>query len=898
MFKLYKGNKSGKSTNATTHSNRDSHGSEGGPHRAGKQRDLILTNILEEGSSVDEPRSFEQDEQYLNECLKALDGNPEALQVEEGNLEEYDFDDYNSIASTASLLNIHAELAQDHINPVTRNHTPSPTNQNAAFQASQPNGTVRKDTVINGTDTGNSPTDLREQLLRMSKVQASISKVKNWSKFGISNGDLSKDEWKDVFLEAAQEGDLKKVQEAYRKLGGTSELTIRITDSLANTALHKASEAGNLPCLQWLVGRLPNDCLRNITNHDNLTPLAAAVKNGSMQRVQWLLEDTSAADEMSDDNSRFALIHLTIQNGQDDCLKCLLAYIRDKYLELDVTDSSGVTLAHVAAREGHLTCLQTLVDHNIDVSTEDKDGRSPADYAYAAGQTGCGRYLVMEESCWLLSMRIAKLHRELKDCKDENKELRQRLEVLESRARCGMPDRPEAVGGDQSDTSSTGATKSDEKLGTKLTDSPCSDRSRASGSPDGESPKGFGHERSAYHYHVNGNDHSFERRPLPNRLSSNGITIVNKETEVKSARHFEALKQQRRMEARGSIDSTGSGVSSPMSWSDTTTDNSVMQNAMAKQIAANTRRLVMSKHAQKVEESPLIRSKLKSVVIDGLPVDEPRKKGPHLQVIRPDIYYSPSSSCSHSPARTDSTSGSRPTSGTPREDWNVINKLKTNRTKEEKRTIDEDRAGTPARIRSFANRRKTSSFSSDSTPSSDSDVERSGQRNNGPRHRGYPTSNRTKEHSGNAVISRQNMPRQVSGGDSRAKKNVSWNESLKATTPINLKRQTPVEKPRVPPKPPVRTVSRDSNVVRTMSRDGGALRTMLRDSDALRKESRETSTLKYLQVPRNPTPNGVNKSVQQPVKSMEENSGIESSFYSFDGYQQDDRPWYETDEFD
>ena len=88
-----------------------------------------------------------------------------------------------------------------------------------------------------------------------------------------------------------------------------------------------------------------------------------------------------------------------------------------------------MTLAHVAAREGHLTCLQTLVDHNIDVSTEDKGGRSPADYAYAAGQTGCGRYLVMEESCWLLSVRVAKLHRELKDCKDENKELRQRLEA-------------------------------------------------------------------------------------------------------------------------------------------------------------------------------------------------------------------------------------------------------------------------------------------------------------------------------------------------------------------------------------------------------------------------------------------------------------------------------------
>ena len=95
----------------------------------------------------------------------------------------------------------------------------------------------------------------------------------------------------------------------------------------------------------------------------------------------------------------------------------------------DVTDLSGVTLAHIAAREGHMTCLQALVDHNIDVTSEDRDGRSPADYAYTAGQTSCGRYLVMEESCWLLSLRVAKLHRELKECKDENKELRQKLEA-------------------------------------------------------------------------------------------------------------------------------------------------------------------------------------------------------------------------------------------------------------------------------------------------------------------------------------------------------------------------------------------------------------------------------------------------------------------------------------
>lgn len=45
----------------------------------------------------------------------------------------------------------------------------------------------------------------------------------------------------------------------------------------------------------------------------------------------------------------------------------------------------------------------------------------------------------------------------------------------------------------QSDSNSTEARKStDDRLGTKLTDGP---PSRVSGSPDGESPKGFGHER-------------------------------------------------------------------------------------------------------------------------------------------------------------------------------------------------------------------------------------------------------------------------------------------------------------------------------------------------------------------------------------------------------------------
>ena len=96
---------------------------------------------------------------------------------------------------------------------------------------------------------------------------------------------------------------------------------------------------------------------------------------------------------------------------------------------LDIRDRDGVTPAHLAAREGHLLCLQSLVEYNSDVTARDKDGHTAADYAHKACQTGCSRYLVVVESCWLLAARVAKLHREVKMSKDENSELRERLEV-------------------------------------------------------------------------------------------------------------------------------------------------------------------------------------------------------------------------------------------------------------------------------------------------------------------------------------------------------------------------------------------------------------------------------------------------------------------------------------
>lgn len=108
---------------------------------------------------------------------------------------------------------------QEENNASTRNlpnlsHTLT-ANQGSAFKAFQSRCKVEKQTVINGTESLNSASSpyLPEQLLRnarISKVQASISKVNNWGKYG-SNSVLNTDEWKESFLEAAQTGDLRRM---------------------------------------------------------------------------------------------------------------------------------------------------------------------------------------------------------------------------------------------------------------------------------------------------------------------------------------------------------------------------------------------------------------------------------------------------------------------------------------------------------------------------------------------------------------------------------------------------------------------------------------------------------------------------------------------------------------
>ena len=135
-----------------------------------------------------------------------------------------------------------------------------------------------------------------------------------------------------------------------------------------------------------------------------------------------------------------------------------------------------------------------------------------------------------------------------------------------------------------------------------------------------------------------------------------------------------------------------------------------------------------------------------------------------------------------------------------------------------------------------------------------------------------------KQHNGNITGPRESTDESE---NRKISKTVPWKESVKEQA--DQKKQIGVNKPRVPPKPPVRTVSRDSVSARARSRDDGAPHTaVLRDrephmirltgSEYDRTELRDNMSVHGL-VPRKPVQDGLGSSrtapFQRPVRLIE-----------------------------
>jgi hypothetical protein len=119
-------------------------------------------------------------------------------QVQCSEVEEYDFDDFNSIASTASILNLNSDL-----NDVDRLRMTSPPKSTP--RTSKPQKSVKSGPTWNVVEQPKNGLSALNSNERLTNFQKSISRVHNWDRLGLS-GEL--EDWKQVLLRASEAGDL------------------------------------------------------------------------------------------------------------------------------------------------------------------------------------------------------------------------------------------------------------------------------------------------------------------------------------------------------------------------------------------------------------------------------------------------------------------------------------------------------------------------------------------------------------------------------------------------------------------------------------------------------------------------------------------------------------------
>ncbi|XP_021315477.1 tankyrase-2 isoform X1 [Sorghum bicolor] len=165
----------------------------------------------------------------------------------------------------------------------------------------------------------------------------------------------------DALLRAAFDGDLRLVKKMTRVLDGGEERgaekvrAVRSSNGLG--ALHLAAARGKLPVCRYLVDDLGLDV--NSINEAGLTPLTCAIDAGSVDVVQYLLNNGADTETLISTG----LTPLVYAVGKGNCeivqaLLCKGAYV-------DALTTVGAAL-HLAAQNGRDDIVKVLLDHHAD----------------------------------------------------------------------------------------------------------------------------------------------------------------------------------------------------------------------------------------------------------------------------------------------------------------------------------------------------------------------------------------------------------------------------------------------------------------------------------------------------------------------------------------------------
>jgi CDK inhibitor PHO81 len=203
------------------------------------------------------------------------------------------------------------------------------------------------------------------------------------------------------------------------KMGLTGAVDVHATDVYGRIPLHYASMHGHVELLQELINAAPDTV--NFRDQDSFTPLIHAIVHSEIDCVKILL--SKGADMSRTGPAEHIPLNLACQHASNEIVELLLQghaemlpdaeglypqhlvarsgkspemlLLLQKYgANLDQTDKlyQWSPLFH-AASEGHVGCLQTLLQCQVDVDIMDEKGLSAMYYATWEGHLECIRLL-------------------------------------------------------------------------------------------------------------------------------------------------------------------------------------------------------------------------------------------------------------------------------------------------------------------------------------------------------------------------------------------------------------------------------------------------------------------------------------------------------------------------
>ncbi|XP_048777162.1 uncharacterized protein LOC125681217 isoform X3 [Ostrea edulis] len=179
----------------------------------------------------------------------------------------------------------------------------------------------------------------------------------------------------------------------------TLRKTVSIRDGTGMTLLQRSVLGDRTNVLDFILETDPTLLDTNI--------MIFAVKHGKTECVRDMLERRSMDGTLNPELIG-ELLALCSKNGQPDVLETIIPYLETDPPSCLPCDESGNTVAHLAAREGHLQCLQILLDNGFDVWTVNSKNQSAMGLALESGHLSVYKHLLLYQTCQCLLTEATK----------------------------------------------------------------------------------------------------------------------------------------------------------------------------------------------------------------------------------------------------------------------------------------------------------------------------------------------------------------------------------------------------------------------------------------------------------------------------------------------------------